>query len=157
MKVGWHSLHPHIVVSSPQGGRIYLVLIRSVRLLPRGIHAVIDLHHVVSSSSVRRLALLPATGSSDREVVNDSWTVFTRCENVAHARLVYIKATQLRYFSFILLPLVKFQMLRCTFFVSLKRLLLLRDRVHLLGQLGVHLQRERLLHAIARLHYFLIR
>ena len=90
-------------------------------------------------------------------MVNDSWTVFTRCENVAHARLVYIKATQLRYLSFILLPLVEFQVLRCTILVALDRLALLRSWVNLLSQLGVHLQRERLLHAIARLHHFLIR
>ena len=48
-------------------------------------------------------------------------------------------------------------MLRCTILVALDRLALLRAWVDLLGQLGVNLQRERLLHAIARLHHFLIR
>ena len=101
--------------------------------------------------------MLPSTGASDWEVINDSWTVFARCKNIAHARLVDIKATQLRYLSFILLPLVEFKVLRSTLLVALESLSLLGAWMHLLGQLGVNLQWERLLHAVARLHHFLIR
>lgn len=106
---------------------------------------VLLVKHVVASRGIGwHLALFPTACSCHREVVNDAGTVFAGGEDIAHACLIHIEAAQLRYFPFVLLALVKFEMLLSTFNVSLQCLTLLRLR-----WLRMCLKRDRLLQAVA--------
>ena len=87
--------------------------------------------HVASRILVRGL---PAAGSGDWKVVNNARAILPRGQHVAHARLVGIDTTQLRYLAFVLLALIKLDMLRGRFDVLLKCFTLLRlGRLRLLN------------------------
>ena len=115
---------------------------------------VIVLMHHVDDCVCWILVLLPAASTRDRKVVDDTRTVFAGSKNVSHASLVNVEATQLGYLSLVLLSLVKLHVLRSTFNVSLQGLTLLG--LGQLSELVLALERDRLLHAIARYQDFLI-
>lgn len=77
-------------------------------------------------------------------MINDSRTVFTGSEDIAHASLVHIEAAKLGYFAFVLLSFIKFEMLLGTLDVPVQGLALLGLR-----WLRVHVQGDRLLQAVA--------
>ena len=113
-----------------------LLFINMTAMLVRGqehcsIAICIDMHHViVNIACIGRMLLvhhllmllalvlvlrLPAAGTRARKVFGLAWTVLARSQHITHASLVGIEATQLRYSSFILLTLVKLNMLGCRF------------------------------------------
>ena len=72
------------------------------------------MHHVIVHVTIDLMILyilgiflLPATRSRDWKVVDRALLVLSRRQHVAHAGLSSIEATQLRYLAFILLALVK--------------------------------------------------
>ncbi len=67
---------------------------------------IVLMHHVVDCAS-GILVLLPAAGTRDRKVVDDTRTVFASSKYVSHASLINVETTQLGYLSLVLLPLVK--------------------------------------------------
>ena len=74
----------------------------------------VHMHHVIVHVTIDLMILyilgiflLPATRSRDWKVVDRALLVLSRRQHVAHAGLSSIEATQLRYLAFILLALVK--------------------------------------------------
>ena len=139
----------------PQTGPIFL---NWQKLVARQLGVRVDIsiyvhvHHVVDSSpAVVILLMLPATGARDGEVVDDSRRVLTGCQHISHARLINIKATQLRYLSFVLLSLIKLNVLSCTLYVPLQGFALLRLWLGL-SHLSLRLYGEGLLHTVAGGH-----
>lgn len=58
--------------------------------------------------------VLPTAGSRDWEVVHVAWIVLASCEYIAHAYVILsVELAQLRYPSFVLLPLIELDVLRC--------------------------------------------
>jgi len=68
---------------------------------------VIVLMHHVDDCACGILVLLPAAGTRDRKVVDDTRTVFASSKYVTHASLINVEATQLGYLSLVCMPLIK--------------------------------------------------
>ena len=72
------------------------------------------------------LVLPPARGSRrHRKMIYDTRAILSSSEHVAHACLIHIESTELRYLPFVLLPLVEFHMLDITIDMPLDCLALL--------------------------------
>ena len=114
---------------------------------------------VVVRATVWTTLVFPSASPRHWEVINDSGTILTGSQDISHARMVLIEATKLGYLAFIvLIALIKLQMLRCAVKVPLQgtSLLALWLLYRLMRHLRLQLKRDRLLHAVSRLQYFLI-
>ena len=114
---------------------------------------------VVVRATVWTTLAFPSASPRHWEVINDSGTILTGSQDISHARMVLIEATKLGYLAFIvLIALIKLQMLRRTVKVPLQgpSLLALWLLYRLMRHLRLQLKWDRLLHAVSRLHYFLI-
>lgn len=107
---------------------------------------------VVRTTNKPNLVLAPARHPSRNwKVIYNAWTIFACSENISHPGLVNIKSAQLRYLSIVLLSLVEFNMMGCTFDMPLKCLTLLwlwrrplRNLLHLRRQcLMLHTRTSR--------------